>query len=260
MNVILIHGFGEDHIVWNKFIGLLPRIHTYVTPDYSKLTNCETIEDYANWLKGLLDERKEDKCVLIGHSMGGYIALTFAEKNPEMVQGLGLFHSSAYPDDEERKATRLKTIDFIEKHSSAEFIKDFYPKMFADEFKNNNKTLIDSQIERYSSIPEKALTNAQAAMRNRTDTTAVLKEVRYPTMIIAGEEDKFVSVSAAEEQIKLLKMGYSGILSGIAHAGMFERPEECAKIIAEFLTACADVHARYGGNEEEPATEKTPEL
>ncbi|WP_143706118.1 alpha/beta fold hydrolase [Emticicia sp. TH156] len=246
MNVILIHGFGEDHIIWNKFISLLPRTYTYVTPDYSKLTNCISIDDYADWLKDVLDERKEEKCVLIGHSMGGYIALAFAEKYPEWLQGLGLFHSSAYPDDEERKVTRLKTIDFIEKHGSAEFIKDFYPKMFTDEFKKKSKTLIDSQMERYSSIPEKAMTNAQMAMRNRRDTTAILKDAGYPTMIIAGEEDKFVTVSAAEEQIKLLRMGFTGILGGVAHAGMFERPEECARIVAEFLTACAEVDTRYG--------------
>ena len=99
MNIILIHGFGEDHFVWKEFMTLLPQKHAYYTPDYATFTDCETIEDYVKWLREFLRERDIERCVLIGHSMGGYIALAFAEKHNEMIDGLGLFHSSAYPDD-----------------------------------------------------------------------------------------------------------------------------------------------------------------
>lgn len=243
MNIILIHGFGEDHFVWNEFMTLLPEKHTYYTPDYAILTYCETIDDYVKWLREFLKERGIEKCVLIGHSMGGYIALAFAEKHHEMVQGLGLFHSSAYADDDERKASRLKTIDFIEKHGSEEFIKDFYPKMFTDDFKKKNKELIESHIERYSKIAKRSLKNAQIAMRSRQDTTQVLKQAGYPVMIIAGEEDKFVAVEAAKEQMTLLKKGYTNILSGVAHAGMFERPKACASMVETFIAACLHIPA-----------------
>lgn len=238
MNIILIHGFGEDHFVWTQFMTLLPAKHTYYTPDYATFTDCEAIDDYTKWLKQFLKERDVDKCVLVGHSMGGYIALSFAEQNPEMVQGLGLFHSSAYADDEERKASRLKTIDFIDRHGAEEFIKDFYPKMFTTHFKDSHKELIDSQIKRYSSLSKRSLKNAQLAMRNRKDTTQVLKNANYPIMIIAGEEDKFVPLEASKEQIKLLKKGHTKILSGVAHAGMFEQPEVCAKVVEDFIVAC----------------------
>lgn len=239
MNIILIHGFGEDHFVWTDFMSLLPKKHTYYTPDYATFTDCESIEDYVKWLKEFLKERDVERCVLIGHSMGGYIALAFAEKHPEMVHGLGLFHSSAYADDEERKATRLKTIDFIEKHGAQDFIKDFYPKMFTDDFKQKNKKLIESHIERYSVFSKRSLKNAQLAMRNRKDTTKVLKQAGYPVMILAGEEDKFVSVESAKEQMKLLKKGHTAVLSSVAHAGMFEKTEECAKIVNTFIAACS---------------------
>lgn len=243
MDIILIHGFGEDHFVWSKFMSLLPKKHTYYTPDYATFTDCESIEDYVKWLREFLKERDIERCVLIGHSMGGYIALAFAEKYHEMVYGLGLFHSSAYPDDEERKAGRLKTIDFIEKHGSEEFIKDFYPKMYTENFRKNNKELIGSHIKRYSSFSKRSLINAQMAMRNRKDTTHVLKQASYPVVIIAGEEDKFVPVEAAKEQIKLLKKGYTDVLAGVAHAGMFERPEECARMVEKFIAACSHIPA-----------------
>ena len=238
MNIILIHGFGEDHSVWIDFIPLLPKKHTYYTPDFATLAEHETIESYTKWLRAFLVERDIEKCVLIGHSMGGYIALALAEKYPEMIQGLGLFHSSASPDDEERKATRLKTVEAIEKDGAEAFIKDFYPKMFTEEFKKTHKEFIEAQIKKYAVFSKRALKNAQLAMRNRSDTTQVLKQANYPTMIIAGEDDKFIPVAAAKEQIKLLKKGHSGVLSGVAHAGMFERPEECAKIVTEFIGAC----------------------
>ena len=113
--------------------------------------------------------------------------------------------------------------------------------MYTDDFKKKHKELIESHIERYSVFSKRSLKNAQMAMRNRKDTREVLKQAVYPVMIIAGEEDKFVSVEAAKEQIKLLKKGYTDILSGVAHAGMFERKEECAKLVETFIAACSHI-------------------
>lgn len=235
MNVIFLHGFGEDATVWTDFLKLLPKEHTYFCPDYASLTNIESIDGYADWLKQFSAENSITKSVIIGHSMGGYIALAYAEKFADEVLGLGLFHSSAYADNKERKEIRLKTARVIDQQGTAKFIKGFYPNMFTEEFKEKNTDFIEKQIERYAYFPKEALMNAQIAMRGRTDKTAVLKEATYPIMILAGEKDTFVPKEAAQEQMALLKNNQSVMLEGVAHAGMFENPAESAKVVTVFL-------------------------
>lgn len=236
MNVIFLHGFGEDATVWTDFLKLLPQEHTYFCPDYASITNIESIDGYTDWLKEFNKEKGIKKSVIIGHSMGGYIALAFAEKFSDEVIGLGLFHSSAYADNEERKEIRLKTARVIDQQGTAKFIKGFYPNMFTEEFKEKNADFIEKQIERYSYFPKEALMNAQIAMRSRADKISVLKEGNYPIMILAGEKDTFVPKAAALEQIALLKNSQSAVLDGVAHAGMFENPAESAKIVTTFLS------------------------
>lgn len=236
MNVVFLHGFGEDATIWRDFLKLLPEKYDYFTPDYASLTDCDSIDDYVAWFNSFLEVSKIEQCVIIGHSMGGYITLSFAEKFPEMVLGLGLFHSSAYADDGERKEIRLKTVRVIEQQGTAKFIKDFYPNMFSEEFKEKNASFIENQIEKFAYFPKVALMNAQLAMRNRVDTTKVLKEASYPTMILVGEKDNFVPIAAAKEQMLFLEKNQSEILKDVAHAGMFEKPTESAKAISAFLS------------------------
>ncbi len=236
MNVIFLHGFGEDATVWADFLKLLLAEHTHFCPDYASLTNIESIDGYADWLNTYIKERGISESVIIGHSMGGYIALAYAEKFAKEIVGLGLFHSSAYADSEERKEIRLKTARVIAQQGTAKFIKGFYPNMFTEEFKEKNVDFIEKQIERYAYFPKEALINAQMAMRGRVDRTKVLKEATYPIMILAGEKDTFVPKEAALEQIALLKNGHSAMLERVAHAGMFENPAESAKVVMAFLS------------------------
>lgn len=236
MNVIFLHGFGEDATVWTDFLKLLPEKHTYFCPDYASETDCGSIEGYTLWLDTFIEEKQLDKFVLIGHSMGGYIALSYANFFKNKVIGLGLFHSSAYADNAERKEIRFKTARVIEQQGTAKFIKGFYPNMFTEEFKEKNADFIEKQIERYSYFPKEALMNAQIAMRIREDKTSVLKEANYPIMILAGEKDTFVPKAAALEQIDLLKNSQSAVLDNVAHAGMFENPTESAKVVTAFLS------------------------
>lgn len=237
MNIVLIHGFCENHSVWDDFLGFLPKEHKYFIPNVSELTHCQKMDDYAKFIKKQLDEANVERVVLIGHSMGGYIALSFATLFPDMVAGVGLFHSSSYADSDERKETRLKAIQYIVKHGAKDFIEDFLPNMFNHDFKKNQKEYIQKKINEYSEkISEEALIAATLAMRERHDKTNILQDAEYPFLIIAGGKDKFVPLEASLKQISLLKNPYCLILSDIAHAGMLESPEICANLITEFIS------------------------
>ena len=235
MKVVLLHGFGETAGIWEDFIPLLPDKFQYITLDYSKITFCQSIEEYADWVHFEMDKKHITRFVLIGHSMGGYISLAYARKYADYLAGLGLFHSTAYADSDEKKVSRDNTIRFIEKHGAVEFIEDFLPNMYNDAYKKENKIMIQQQLKDNQEIPAKALIAATKAMRERPDTSEVLKKLEIPVLLIAGKQDKFIPFAASLEQVAMCKHPYALMLNHIAHAGMHEAPSLCAELVSEFL-------------------------
>lgn len=235
MNVVFLHGFGEDASVWEELIALMPKNYNYITPDFSKLKSCFSISEYAEWLKKELDKQGINDLVLIGHSMGGYISLEFAEQFPDKIKGLGLFHSSAAADSEEKKEARDKAIQFLIKHDTDLFIKHFYPNMFNDDFKKERPELISSNIDRFSQIPNEALLAATLAMKSRKSHLSELEEWKFPIFQIIGQLDTFVNYKDALDQTAMIVKPNVLLINNISHAGMYEAPEICSSFIGDFL-------------------------
>jgi pimeloyl-ACP methyl ester carboxylesterase len=238
MHVVLLHGFGETQDVWKTFTPLLNSDNEYITLDYSAFTFCQSVEEYADWLHPEILQRKIRYFTLIGHSMGGYITLAYAKKYGDFIAGLGLFHSTAFADSEGKKASRDKTVKFLEKHGAANFIEDFLPKMYHPEFLRRNSAYIKQQLLDNQRIPTEALQTATTAMKNREDTRSVLKNADYPVLHIMGKADLFIDYEDGLSLISLIKKPYVLVLDNSAHAGMLEAPEACAEVINSFLQAC----------------------
>ena len=232
--VVLLHGFGEDSSVWSGFVPFLQKDFCILTPDYARLSNLKSVEEYADFVYEKIVKKGVEKCVMIGHSMGGYIALAFAEKYPEMLNGLGLFHSTSFADSEEKKAARTKNIDFIEKNGAEAFIKTSTPNLYAEAFQKHHPEIIEKHIEYASKLPKEALMAGMKAMRDRPDRRQILKSLRCSVMFIIGEMDKSVSPQDAKSQIMMPKYFSSSILNDVAHMGMVEEPEECLKFVIKF--------------------------
>jgi pimeloyl-ACP methyl ester carboxylesterase len=139
--VLLLHGFGEDSRIWEGTIADLSKQFLLIVPDLpgsgpSQLMQGEiSMESMAEAVLEILKNEIPDlsaapvnrKPVLIGHSMGGYITLAFAEKYPQLLKAFGLFHSTAFADSEEKKQVRQKSIAFIRQHGAAKFIEQSTP-------------------------------------------------------------------------------------------------------------------------------------
>ena len=142
--IILLHGFGEDSKVWEQQISFLQNHFKLIIPDIpgSGQSECipnANIETYAHVIQALCDiENKNEPVSLIGHSMGGYIALAFAEKFPQYLSAFGLFHSSAFADTEEKKETRRKAIDFIKNNGVHAFLKTSTPNLFTQQYQEQH--------------------------------------------------------------------------------------------------------------------------
>jgi len=174
--------------------------------------------------------------ILVGHSMGGYIALAFAEKYSEYLNGLGLFHSSTYADTEEKKATRRKGIEFINSHGGFEFLKTTVPNLFSPYSKDQMPELIDGFISSLSNFKGDPLVSYYEAMIQRPDRTAVLKKLKIPVLFVAGKYDNAVPLKDSLQQCHLPEISYFHVLENSGHMGMMEEAGKTNDILKKYFT------------------------
>ena len=238
--VILLHGFGEDSSVWQQQLEYLKTKYYVITPDIpgsgnSGLTDDVSMEAIADVIKNIAEAEKLDKLVLLGHSMGGYATLAFAEKYPQQLKAFGLIHSTATADTEEKKAVRRKGIEFIKKHGAKTFL-DMQPgNLFAKETLEHNQPLVNEFKNSYPDFSPTALIEYYEAMIARPDRTAVLKDSKVPVLFILGEQDNVIPLNSVLSQTALPAETDVQILKKSGHMGMLEEPEATNHIIENFL-------------------------
>jgi pimeloyl-ACP methyl ester carboxylesterase len=234
---LLLHGFAEDSTVWDNQISALADTCRLILPDLpgSGHSPTTTIEDMAATIKALLDELNIDQCTLIGHSMGGYIALAFAALFPEQLNALGLFHSTAYPDTEEKRAIRRKAIDFIRTNGSAPFIRQSTPNLFSAHTREHHPELIETAIAKYSTLAPSTLIAWYDAMMARPDRTDVLRQFPRPVLFIIGRDDNVIPLQQSLEQSWLPPISQLYIVENAGHQAMLEQPEKSNELLLEFI-------------------------
>lgn len=240
--VVLIHGFAEDGNIWKYQIPDLEKNFSLIIPDLpgsGKSTKWADVsmEAMADAMKAILDEEKISEATFIGHSMGGYVTLAFAEKYPDLLKSFSLFHSTAYADSEEKKQTRKKSIEFIRKHGTYDFLKQSTPNMFGPVFKEKKPEPINELIEQYKTFNPEALIAYYEAMMNRPDRTAVLKQFHKPILFIIGEHDAAIPLNDSLKLCHIPVISYIHILEGSGHMGLWEEAEESNRILEEFLVS-----------------------
>ena len=173
--------------------------------------------------------------VLIGHSMGGYVTLAFAEKYPTALNAFGLFHSTAFADSEEKKETRRKGIAFIEEHGAYEFLKTATSNLYAPVTKAEKGQLIDEHLKTVRNADGAALVTYYQSMIKRPDRTAVLKNSRVPVLFVMGRHDNAVPLSDGLKQCHLPQLSYIELLEHAGHMGMVEEAEQTNAILNMFM-------------------------
>jgi pimeloyl-ACP methyl ester carboxylesterase len=238
--LVFLHGFCESKELWSDLISKLPEKFNCIAldlPGYGE--NLAPVVDFsmeamAEAVHSELKQRKINKCILVGHSLGGYVSLAFAEKYPKMLQGLCLFHSSALADTEEKKEARNKTIEFVKKHGVDLFMQSFVAPLFALENREKCKKDIEKLIKIGQATPEESIVKTLRAMRDRKKRLKVLKEATFPVLFIAGKEDVAVPLEATLEQCHLPNNSTTVFLGETGHMGMFEKPYETRKAVEKF--------------------------
>lgn len=240
--VLLLHGFAEDGTVWQQQVDGLAAKYRLIVPDLpgsgrSAMGDDMSMEGLAAAVKRIVtDEVADDESfVLIGHSMGGYVTLAFAALYPGQLKGIGLFHSTAYADTADKKATRQKGIEFMLQHGAALFIQQTTPNLFSPRFKKEHPAIVEEFIGRYSNFSTESLVQYYKSMMARPDRTAVLEKATYPVLFIAGEYDAAVPPDHTMQQSHLPLVSYVHLLRHSAHMGMLEESARCNGLLMDFL-------------------------
>lgn len=242
--VVLLHGFCEDHKIWEEFQNdLLQEPYQVIAMDFpgfgaSEVAEGMTIEGMARRVHALLKKLGAGPAVLIGHSMGGYVGLAFARLFPEALLGLGLFHSHPYPDEEEKKATRQKSIDFIRRQGHILFVKQLIPGLFADNFARSNAFLLEKLVYRAAKFPSEGIIAAQQAMMNRQDETETLRQLQVPALFIIGKLDSAIPPDKNMAQTHLPEVASIHILEKAGHMGQFEARKATQRYVRQFVDFC----------------------
>ena len=239
--IMLLHGYLETGGVWESFAERFPdqfRVITMDLPGHGKSGTwgrAHSMEDLAGSVIAIIDKEGIDKVFLVGHSMGGYVAIAFADLYPGRLSGYSLFHSTCFADSEEKRENRDREIRLVMCKKKRQIILVNIPKGFADV----NLDRLSNEVERVKNM---ALSNTEEGivailngMKERRDRTKVLQDPGLPLLLIGGMKDNYIpcevfeKLAALAPHASVLRLGQSG------HMGFIEEPEPAAAAIRAML-------------------------
>jgi pimeloyl-ACP methyl ester carboxylesterase len=242
--VVLLHGFAEDSSIWNNQVSYLGKHCQLIIPDLPGSGKSEllqgshvSMDDYADCIYALLKKEEIENCILLGHSMGGYITLAFANKYVSKLKGFGLVHSTAFQDSDEKKAVRQKGIKLIEEYGALALIKNITPNLFSATFREKHPEQISSLIEQGENFTTSALVQYYTAIMNRPDLTEVLRASPVPVLFIIGSEDAVAPLADLLQQVHLPAITHIHIIQDVGHMSMVEAPDDLNKYLLNFIQA-----------------------
>jgi pimeloyl-ACP methyl ester carboxylesterase len=239
--VVLLHGFGATGSLWDQALQALAVHYTIIAPDLpgsgkSDAIDNMSMEGIAECIASLVEYLSPEPHCLIGHSMGGYISLAYAEQYPTKLKGLGLFHSTAYADGTAKKETRKKAIDFVRSHGVPAFMEVIIPGLFAPHTAQEQAQLIEKQLKESHNFLASSVVSYYDAMMKRPDRAGVLEHFEHPVLFVLGNFDTLLPTEDLLEQAARSKKSYIYRLERSGHMGMIEEPEKTNQILVSYLT------------------------
>jgi pimeloyl-ACP methyl ester carboxylesterase len=233
--LVLLHGFMENLSIWNDMEPHLSENFSLLKIDLPGhgqseiIAEVQTMEMMAEEVKKVLDHKNLQKVHLLGHSMGGYISLGFAEKYPEYLKSLTLFFSSYLADDEEKKEQRIKSYRII-KDAFQHYARAGIPNLFNPNERDILEGKIETALEIALSTNNMGALASVKGMVERTDKKHILENLDAKILVLAGKHDNAVKT---ETMIKHLpdKTNIKSYILDCGHNGHWEKPSICAAII-----------------------------
>jgi pimeloyl-ACP methyl ester carboxylesterase len=226
--LLLVHGFPLDRRAWSHQVAAFQLDHRVIAPDLRGLGESEgtvgpvAMSRYAEDLQALVLKLGAGPVILVGHSMGGYVALAFAKAFPRTLQALVLVGTKAGADTPAAAAARRASAEQVRKEGCSVVLEAMAAKMLSP---GNTDAAMATAVRSLMarSRPEGVMA-ALLGMAERPDATAWLGEIRVPTLVVAGADDAIMPPGEAESLAKAIPGARLQLIPRAGHLVAFEQP------------------------------------
>ena len=239
--IVLLHGFLENASMWNEISSELSKRNRIVTIDLlghgrsDCLGYLHSMELFSETVEAVLKQLRIRKCIVIGHSLGGYVALAFAERNPQKIKGLCLLNATSNEDDQERKQLRTRANMMIQNNfttmvrmSFTNLFSEVSRVNYADEIKNGLDEALKTSIQGYIA--------GQEGMKLRPNRNHVLAKNDFKKMIITGRKDPVLEIQKSIEEAE--KTNSKLIIFPDGHMSHIENFAKLIIVLKNFIKDC----------------------
>lgn len=236
--VVLLHGFLENKKMWTEYVDLFSKKNRVITIDLlghgesDSLGYVHEMEENANVVNHVLEHLKIEKAIILGHSMGGYVGLAFAELYPEKILKLVLQNSTSKEDSEEKKLNRTRAIKAVKQNYIS-----FVSLAAANLFSENNRTRLTQEIEKVKTealkTPLQGIIASLEGMKIRKDREWLLKENRFPVLLILGKKDPVLNYEESLSQTQNTSVKLVSFEDG--HMSQIENKDELKSVLVNFF-------------------------
>lgn len=232
--LVLLHGFLESTSMWRGVVEDFKATHQVITidlPGHGKsgcFAEIHTMEEMADVVVHVMDALEIKSATIVGHSMGGYVALALLELFEERVDKFVLLNSTTEADDPERKKNRNRAVEVLERNKES-YVRMSLTNLYTEGARIQFAAEITQQKLEAAQFPKEGLQAAHLGMRDRIDRTSVLASFTRDKYIIAGEEDSIAPLKSLVQIAKITNASLFKIAGG--HMLLTENWEKTVKIL-----------------------------
>ncbi|MFB9107113.1 alpha/beta fold hydrolase [Flavobacterium gyeonganense] len=236
--IVLLHGFLENKKMWHDYAVFFSEIYRIITIDLLGHGESECLgyvhemEENARAVNAVLENLKIEKAIILGHSMGGYVGLAFAELYPEKLQKLVLLNSTSKEDSAEKKINRTRAIKAVKQNYAS-----FVSMAIANLFSENNREHLANEIEKVKKealkTPLQGIVASLEGMKIRKDRENILKQNLFPVLLVLGKKDPVLNYDENKSQIKNTNVQLVSFDDG--HMSQIENKEDLKKVLSDFF-------------------------
>jgi pimeloyl-ACP methyl ester carboxylesterase len=238
--IVLIHGSALNRTIWHTVASKFMGNHQVILPDLRGHGESDAppgdylMSQMAEDIASLLEYLGISKVVICGHSMGGYVALSFADLFPERLTGLGLITTRAHADSDEKRKGRYQMAEQVKLEGSNALAKSLAPRLSYQDH------VVREAFEMIATTAPQGIIGSTLGMAKRPDYWDVLPEIHVPALVVAGEDDQIISLPDSKQMAEALPKGHFLLIPGAGHMPMIENPDVLGEGLVSLMYRAAN--------------------
>jgi len=238
--ILFLHAFPLDRSMWAPQLGALVRHGRCIAPDLRGLGETVagppySMDQYADDVVALLDSLRAGPAVVVGLSMGGYVAFALWRKYRDRVRALVLADTRAGGDSDEGREKRRRLIEVARSRGSGAVADLQIGAMVGETTRARRPDVVDTIRAMMAAAPVNGIVGALEAMMARPDSAATLGTIDVPTLVLVGDEDTLTPTAEARAMHQLIRGSRLEVLTGAGHVANLEQPSAFNHVVSEFV-------------------------